>query len=296
MKILFMGTPDYAEIILKSLVEKYEIVAVYTQPDKPVGRKKILTPPPVKTLAEKYNIKIYQPINLKNEYQNIKDLNPDFIIVAAFGMILPKEILDIAPCINLHASLLPKYRGASPIQSAILNNDKFSGITAMKMDVGLDTGDILGYEYCEVGDKTAPELFEELANIAKALTPYIIDNYKYIEPLKQIDAITSYSPKIIKDDGFIIFDNAFKIYRKYLAFYYWPGIWTEKFKIKRLNFIDNNSINNKGEILEIKKESIIVGCEKGSIEIIDIQPHSKKSMNIIAYLNGRGLKVGDYLS
>jgi len=295
MKIVFMGTPDYAEIILKNLIDKYEVVAVYTQPDKPVGRKKILTPPPVKVLAEKHNIKVFQPNNLKNEYENIKNLNPDFIVVAAFGQILSKNILEIAPCINLHASLLPKYRGASPIQSAILNGDKFTGITAMKMDVGLDTGDILGYEYCKIDNKTAPELFDELAKIASNLTPFIIDNYKIIKPLKQIDAISSYSPKIKKEDGKIEFKNALKIYRKYLAFFYWPGIWTDKFKIKSMKLIDEDSKNEEGKILEIKKESIIVGCEIGKIEIFKIQPHSKKEMDVISYVNGQRLKVGDNL-
>ena len=295
MKILFMGTPDYAKTILQSLIDKYEIVGVYTQPDKPVGRKKTLTPPPVKVLAKEYNIPVFQPNNLKNESSNIKNLNPDFIIVAAFGQILPKDILDIAPCINLHASLLPKYRGASPIQSAILNGDKYTGITAMKMDVGLDTGDILGYEYCEVGEKLVVELFEELSNIAANLTPFIIDNYENIKPLKQNDALSTYSPKITKNDGKIEFDEALQIWRKYKAFYYWPGIWTDKFKLKKISFIENNSENNKGEILEIKKESIIVGCTKGSIEIFKIQPHSKKEMDIISYLNGQRLKVGDNL-
>ena len=295
MNILFMGTPDYAEIILKNLIEKYNIVGVYTQPDKPVGRKKILTSPPVKILAQNHNIQVFQPNNLKNEADNIKSLNPDFIVVAAFGQILPKEILEIAPCINLHASLLPKYRGASPIQSAILNGDKFSGVTAMKMDVGLDTGDVLAYEYCEVGDKTAPELFDELANIASNLTPFVIDNYSKIKPLKQIDAISNYSPKITKKDGEIDFDDALQIYRKYKAFYYWPNIFTNKFKIKKMNLVDTNSINEPAQILEIKKESIIVGCKKGKIEIIEVQPHSKKPMNVISYINGQRLKVGDNL-
>ena len=295
MKIIFMGTPDYAEIILKSLITKYEVIGIYTQPDKPVGRKKILTPSPVKVLAKKHNIPIFQPNNLKNEAQKIKDLKPDFIVVAAFGMILPQEILDIAPCINLHASLLPKYRGASPIQSAILNNDRFTGITAMKMDVGLDTGDILGYDYCEVGDKTAPELFNELAQIASNLTTYIINNYSKIKPLKQNEVLTSYSPKITKEDGFINFDNAQSIYRKYLAFYYWPNIWTKKFKLKKINLIDIDSENEASQILEIKKNSIIIGCKKGKIEIFEIQPTSKKCMDVISYLNGRGLKIGDNL-
>jgi methionyl-tRNA formyltransferase len=290
-----MGTPDYAEIILKSLIDKYKIVAVYTQPDKPVGRKKIITPSPVKVLAMENNIQVYQPTNLKTESENIRNLAPDIIIVAAFGQILPKEVLNIAPCINLHASLLPKYRGASPIQSAILNKDKFTGITAMMMDVGLDTGDILGYEYCEVADKTAPELFDELANIASTLTMTIIDNYENIQQLKQIDALYSYSPKITKNDGKIDFNDASKMYRKYLAFFYWPNIWNEKFKIKEMKLIDTDSENIAGKILEVSKKSIIVGCEKGKIEITKIQPTSKKEMDIISYLNGKRLKVGDNL-
>jgi methionyl-tRNA formyltransferase len=295
MRIVFMGTPDYAEIILENLIKKYEVVAVYTQPDKPVGRKKILKPSPVKVLAQKHNIQVIQPINLKNEAENIKSLKPDFIVVAAFGQILPKDILEIAPCINLHASLLPKYRGASPIQSTILNSDKFTGVTAMKMDVGLDTGDILGYEYCEVANKTAPELFDELAKMAANLTSLIIDNYKNIKPLKQIDAISSYSPKIKKEDGKIDFSNALEIYRKYLAFYYWPGIFTDKFKIKNMKLIDTDSKNEAGEILEITKDSIVVACEKGKIEIFNIQPNSKKEMDVMSYINGQRLKVGDNL-
>ncbi|NPA54763.1 MAG: methionyl-tRNA formyltransferase [Epsilonproteobacteria bacterium] len=295
MKILFMGTPSYAQIILEALIEKYDIIGVYTQPDKPVGRKKTLTPPPVKVLAAKYNLNIYQPHNLKSEAQTIKQLNPDFIIVAAFGMILPKEILEIAPCINLHASLLPKYRGASPIQSAILNADKFTGITAMKMDVGLDTGDILGYEYCMVGDKTAPELFEELAIKAASLTPFIIDNYHHISPLKQNNAIASYSPKITKNDGLIDFENAYSIYRKYLAFYFWPGIFTHEFKLKKISLHETTTKHTPREILQIHKDHIIVGCQQGSLKLYTIQPHSKKEMDVISYLNGKKLKVGDLI-
>ena len=295
MRILFMGTPEYAEIILKSLISKYTIVGVYTQPDKMVGRKRVLTSPPVKILAENNNISVFQPNNLNNEIENIKKLNPDFIIVAAFGQILPKEILEIAPCINLHASLLPKYRGASPIQSAILNGDKWTGVTAMKMDIGLDTGDILAYQYCEVKDKNAPQLFDELALIASELTLFVIENYKKIIPLKQNNAISTYSPKITKKDGEICFDDALNIWRKYKAFFYWPGIWTDKFKIKKIKFIENISNHNRGEILEIKKESAIIGCKNGSLEIFTIQPHSKKEMNIISYLNGQRLKIGDSL-
>jgi methionyl-tRNA formyltransferase len=155
--------------------------------------------------------------------------------------------------------------------------------------------EILSYEYCEVVNKTAPELFDELAKIASNLTSFVIDNYKNIKPLKQIDAIFSYSPKIKKEDGKIDFKDGLKIYRKYLAFYYWPGIFTDKFKIKNMKLIDTDSKNQAGEILEITKESIIVGCKKGKIEIFIIQPNSKKEMNVISYINGQRLKIGDNL-
>ena len=146
-KIVFMGTPDYATVIFQELLEShYEVVALFTQPDKKVGRKQILTYPHIKQFCvdNGLSLPIYQPTTLKDEkiINSIKSLNPDFIIVAAYGQILPKQILNIAPCINLHASLLPKYRGASPIQSAILNNDKYSGVTAMMMEETLDSGDI----------------------------------------------------------------------------------------------------------------------------------------------------------
>ncbi|HIQ50922.1 MAG TPA: methionyl-tRNA formyltransferase, partial [Nautiliaceae bacterium] len=151
MQIVFMGSPDYATKILDSLNSKYEIVAVYTQPDKPVGRKKTLTPTLVKEYAIKKNLRVYTSTNLKEDTL-IKSLKPDFIVVAAYGLILPKTILEVAPCINLHASLLPKYRGASPIQSAILNGDKYTGVTSMLMDEGLDTGDILAWDYTDVNN------------------------------------------------------------------------------------------------------------------------------------------------
>ena len=162
IKVVYMGTPEYAKVILESLINHSEICVdlVLTQPDRPVGRKKVLTPPPVKVLAQKCDIEVLQPNSLKED--DIKDAiaskKPDFIVVAAFGMLLPKDILDIAPCINLHASILPKYRGASPIQQAILNGDEFSGVTAMLMDEGLDTGDMLGFKFIKT-NRAAKNIF-----------------------------------------------------------------------------------------------------------------------------------------
>ncbi|QCT95077.1 methionyl-tRNA formyltransferase [Caminibacter mediatlanticus TB-2] len=292
MNIVFMGSPEYAVKILDSLNKNFNILSVYTQPDKPVGRKKVLTPTPVKEYALKNNLKVYTPTSLKND-DVIKTLKPDFIVVAAYGLLLPKEILDIAPCINLHASLLPKYRGASPIQSAILNGDRYTGVTSMLMDEGLDTGDILVWDYVEVGNNTSIDLFDELGNIAANQIIYTLKNFDKIKPLKQNDIEATYSPKIKKQDGLISFDNALTIDRKYRAFQPWPGIFCDKFKINKMELIDIDSKNNIGEILEICKDGVIIGCKQGRIKLIKIQVPGKKEIDAISYINGKRLKVGD---
>jgi methionyl-tRNA formyltransferase len=296
MKVLFMGTPDYALVILKKLFNNFDIVGVYTQPDKPVGRKKTLTPPPVKVFANENNIPVYQPNNLKNEFDNINDLNPDYIVVAAFGQLLPKDILEISPCINLHASVLPKYRGASPIQSVILSEDKYTGVTAMKMDEGLDSGDILGIKYTKIDNKNSPELFEELAIIAADLTIDVLNNYTNIKPIVQNRSISTHCKKIKKDDGKVDFYNAVDINKKFRAFFYWPSIFTESFKIKNLELNSCNGNFNAGEILEINKEYVIIGCKKGSLKLLSIQPNSKKEMKAYDYVNGKRFKIGDIIS
>jgi len=293
MKIVFMGSPDYAVKILDELNKRYEISAVYTQPDKPVGRKKVLTPTPVKKYALEHSLEVLTPSTLKNDTR-IKEINPDFIVVAAYGLLLPKNVLEIAPCINLHASLLPKYRGASPIQSAVLNGEKYTGVTAMLMDEGLDTGDILAWDYTEVGRKTSIELFNELAMIAAKQTPFVIDNFSKIKPLKQTDAFASYSPKIKKQDGYVTFESALIIDRKYRAYQPWPGIFCDAFKINEMELIDTDSLNKAGVILEIN-DGVVVGCAKGKIKLVKIQAPGKKEVKAVDYVNGKRLKVGDLI-
>jgi methionyl-tRNA formyltransferase len=290
MNIVFMGSPDYAVEILDALSQKYNITAVYTQPDKPVGRKKILTPTPVKKYALEKGYEVLTPATLKNE--DIKKFKPDFIVVAAYGLLLPKNVLDTAPCINLHASLLPKYRGASPIQSAILNGDKYTGVTSMLMDEGLDTGDILCWDYTEVDRKDSITLFNELAKIAAKQIIYTIDNFQKIKPLKQNDIFATYSPKIKKSDGFVDFKSAEMIDRKYRAFKPWPGIYCDKFKINEMELVDIDSLNNPGEIISID-DGVVVGCERGKIKLIEIQVPGKRAVRAIDYINGKRLKTGD---
>lgn len=285
-----MGSPDYAVKILDKLNKYFNIAAVYTQPDKPVGRKKVLTPTPVKKYALEKNLKVFTPGSLKNE--DLSTFNPDFIVVAAYGLLLPENILKTAPCINLHASLLPRYRGASPIQSAILNGDKYTGVTSMLMDKGLDTGDILTWDYTEVARKSSIDLFDELAEIAANQIIYTIENFKKINPLKQNNALASYSPKIRKQDGLVDFEDALMIDRKFRAFQPWPGIFTKEFKIIDMEIIDFDSKNEKGKILEIK-DGVVVGSKKGKIKLLKIQVPGKKPVRAMDYVNGKRLKTGD---
>ncbi len=303
MRIVFMGTPDYATVIFERLLEQdFNIVALFTQPDKKVGRKQILTPPHIKQfcLDNGLSLPIYQPNNLKEigPQKTIEDLKPDFIIVAAYGQILPKTILDIAPCINLHASLLPKYRGASPIQQAILNDDKYTGVTSMMMEEGLDSGDILGLEYIKITPTMhVAQLFDELSQIASRLTIDTLENYDKIIPKKQNLSQVSHCKKIIKDDGEVEFINAKKLYQKFKAYKFWPGIFLSSgLKIKECELVEETSSNTAGQILEIKKDFILVGCQIGTLKIIEIQPASKKSMNVVDYIRGARLERGTLFS
>ena len=302
-KILFMGTPDYATtIFIELLKSKYEIVGLFTQPDKPVGRKQILTPPHIKQYCIDENIKlpIFQPLKLKNNQEakeEIQNLKPDFILVAAYGQILPKDILDIAPCINLHASLLPNYRGASPIQESLLNDDSFTGVTSMLMEEGLDSGDILGFQYLKITrTMEVSEAFEKLSHIAAQLTITTLDNFENINAIKQNESLVTFCKKIKKDDGLVDFCDARKLFLKYKAYSYWPGIFlSSELKLKDIELNEELSQNNEGEILEINKDFILIGCKKGSLKIKTLQAPSKKAMSSVDFVRGQRLEVGSIL-
>ncbi len=302
-KIIFMGTPEYATVIFERLLENdYNIIALFTQPDKPIGRKQISTPPSIKQFSLKNGLSmpIYQPSTLKEKsIQNIIfELKPDIIIVAAYGQILPKEVLDIAPCVNMHASILPQYRGASPIQQSLLNDDSFSGVTAMKMDTGLDSGDILAYKYIRINKNTVvSELFNSLALCAAQLTLEVLERLDSILPKKQNLSLVSQCKKITKQDALVTFDNAIDLYNKYRAFKSWPEIFLDTgLKIKECFLNDNQSVNKDGKILLIEPRSIVVACTFGSVKIISVQPPSKKQMNVVDYIRGKRLKIGDTFS
>lgn len=306
LSIVFMGTPEYAAKILRALAEaKFEIAAVFTQPDKPVGRKQILTPSEVKIYAQQHlpAAPIFQPVSLKDEAiaAQIKELKPDFIVVAAYGKILPQAVLDIAPCINLHASILPKYRGASPIQSAILAGEKQTGVTAMLMDAGLDTGDMLDFDYTPCEDKTAAQLFDELGDLAGELIVRVLLNFANLKPLKQDDAQATHCKKIVKSDGLFGFEqSAEQIYNKFRALTPWPGIYLASgLKILELELLRESSarkFERAGEILSVDKLGFYVACGKGTVKIAKVQEPGKKPVDASAYLNGKRLGVGDIAS
>ncbi len=300
-KVVYMGTPHYAKEILQTLIsdKEIEVSLVLSQPDRKAGRKGELKASDVKVLAKEYNLELLQPEKLSDEgiYEAIVDANPDFIVVAAFGQLLPKNILDIAPCINLHASLLPQYRGASPVQQSLLNSDEFTGITAMLMEEGLDSGPILGYRYLKILDTmTLPDLMERLSTDACSLTLEIIHNFEFISPLIQVRAEATHCKKIKKSDGEVDFTLAGKLYDKYRAFKGWPGIFVSNgTKLHDIELIESESSNKIGVILAIEEKSILVGCNKGSIRIGKLQPISKKAMDAKSYCVGRGLKVENSL-
>lgn len=296
-----MGTPLYAKEILQTLIDdnEIEIPLVISQPDRKAGRKNELKAPEVKLLAQHYDLNILQPQKLTDEgiYDAIVEANPDFIVVAAFGQLLPKNILDIAPCINLHASLLPQYRGASPLQQSLLHGDAFTGVTAMLMEEGLDSGPILGYRYFKIPPTMLlPELMSRLSEDASVLTRDTLHRFETLAPLQQNRAMATHCKKIKKLDGLVDFSSASNFYDKYRAFEGWPGIFLENgMKLKAVSLVERDSVNEAGIILAIKEESIVVGCLLGSLEIAILQPASKKAVNAKAYCVGRGLKVGNSL-
>lgn len=300
-----MGTPAYATTILKALINdpQMNVSLLVTQEDKPVGRKQVLTPPDTKVYVNEnaLHVKVYQPKALRSEeaYITIVNEKPDFIVVAAYGQILPKAILEIAPCINLHASLLPKYRGASPIQTTILEGDTYAGVTSMLMEEGLDTGAMLGWRYVPTCQYTSGELFTILAEAAADLTLKTLKYFYSIQALTQVSAEASHCRKIRKEDGAIDFEqqSACEIIIRSRAFTPWPGVFLPSgMKLHQIAKSTVHSDAFPGTIVAIGKESITISCKEGCLEIMTLQPASKKVMNAREYILGKRLSVGNTLA
>ena len=307
MKIVFMGTPDFAVPCIEKLIESdHEILGVFTQPDKKVGRKQIITPPPVKVTAEKHNISVFQPNTLKDGsgLEIIKELMPDVIIVVAYGKILPTAILDYPKygCVNVHASLLPKYRGAAPIQWAVLNGDKETGVAIQKMAEGIDTGDLLLVKKTEIGiNETSEELFERLSVIgADALmeTLNLIEKGEAVA-VPQPDGDFGYASMIRKDMSPIDWSkSAFEVHNQIRGLQTWPAASTvingKNVKIHK-SVLSDASGNEAGKIVN-NKNVLTVSCgDKKCIDILELQPEGKKKMDAKSFLAGNQLNIGDKL-
>ncbi|SDB43986.1 methionyl-tRNA formyltransferase [Ruminococcaceae bacterium FB2012] len=305
MNIIFMGTPDFAVEALKRLYEKHNIIAVFTQPDKPKGRGYAMTPPPVKVLALEHGTEVFQPETLRKEQgaeyiEKIRQLAPDCIVVAAYGQILPKSLLEIPRlgCVNIHGSLLPKLRGAAPIQWSVLGCDKYTGITTMLMDAGLDTGDILEQEKLEIGqNETAAELFDRMAALGGELVLHTLDGLEkgIITPVTQESTgeEPTYAPKITKDMCPIDFSRkVFEVHRHILGLSDWPCAYTV-YKGKRLKIYRSEIVSEKpsgkpaGTLLA--KDSFDIACADGVIRFAEVQAEGGKRMNAQAYLRGNPL-------
>lgn len=304
IRIVYMGTPGFAAAVLRKLVEdSYEILACVSQPDKPVGRHMKLMSSPVKVLAESLGIPVFQPVSVRTpEFLDwIRSLQPDLIVTAAYGKILPQDVLDVPVygCINVHASLLPKHRGAAPIQWSILSGDTETGITVMKMDAGMDTGDILSTAKISIEpDVTTVELTEKLALLGAQLLSQTIPGYLSGEiiPKRQDDAMASFSPPIRKEQGLIDWaESAIKIHNKIRALSSWPGAYTylskSRIKIyasaidgdgcrKREEYIKLYDSVTPGMIIYASKIELSVACGDGCISLLCVQPESSKRINV----------------
>ncbi len=299
-----MGTPEFAVPSLKSLTESDDkVIAVVCQPDKPVGRKRELSKPPTKKFAESLNIPVIQPAKIRNNeefFAKLKDHSPDLICVAAYGKILPIEILELPKygCINVHSSILPKYRGAAPINWAVINGETTTGITTMLMDEGMDTGDILLTEetIIDIND-TSETLSLRLSEIGASLLIKTISELKNgnLKPIKQIDSESSTAPMLKKEHGNIDWTKtAIEIRDQIRGLLPWPCAFTH-LNGKMLKIFDSgisDQKGNPGQVVYADKNILRISCAKGSLDLLQVQLEGNRRMNIKSFLMGRQIEIG----
>lgn len=301
MRIIFMGTPDFAVPTLKALVEAgHEVVAAYTQPPRPAGRGKQLQKSPVQLAAELYRIAVRHPVSLKGEEEQAKfaALDADIAVVAAYGLILPQTVLD-APrlgCLNVHASLLPRWRGAAPIQRAILAGDAATGVTIMRMEAGLDTGPMLARQVVPVGPKSAGELTAELAEVGAVLIEGVLADYAAFHPVSQPGDGVTYAKKIDKAESRLDFSQpAGQVERQVRAFAPSPGAWFE-LEGERYRVLAAEIVDGRGTPCVTLDDGLTIGCGEGAIRPTLIQRAGRPAMDIDALLRGRPIAAGTRLA
>ncbi len=309
MKVIFMGTPAFAVPTLEMLLEHHEVLAVVTQPDRPKGRGKKLVAPPVKEAALEHGLPVLQPLKMKEEafLEALRAFNAEVIIVVAYGRILPEEILNMPPrgCINVHGSLLPAYRGAAPIQWAVIDGKRETGVTTMYMAKGLDCGDMLLKSSVLIGEEeTYGELYDRLSKIGAQTLFETLELMEKdgLRPEKQDDSLASYAPMITKDTEHIDWTkSAAEIKNLIRGLSPQPGAYTEmngeKLKLWKadvMNYVDKNAVC--GEITEVGKKSFTVQCAGGSLVIEEMQTTGGKRMDTGSYMRGHEIKKGTVLS
>lgn len=302
-RVIFMGTPDFAVPCLARLCDVAEVIAVVTQPDKPRGRGQKMVPSAVKAFAVERGLAVYQPVKIKTpEFEKkLADLQPDLMVVVAFGQILSQRILDIPPygCINVHASLLPRYRGAAPIHWSVIHGEKETGVTTMFMDAGLDTGDMLLKAAVPIGpEMTTGELHDKLMTIGADLLENTLKAIAdgTVQRIKQVDDLSNYAPMLTKETGHIDWtQSAADIHNLVRGLNSWPGAYTlangKKFKIWCTRVLDEKAIAPAGEIIEVTKDSFVIGTGQGTLEIVELQAPNKKKMAVRDYLCGHSLPL-----
>ncbi len=307
-RVLFMGTPDFAVPSLRLLLEEkdqVEVIGVVTQPDRPKGRKKVLTPPPVKVEAIKHDLPVFQPQKLRSEeaIRQVLELQPDLIVTAAYGQILPEPVLN-APkygCINVHASLLPKYRGGAPIHHAIINGEKETGVTIMYMVKALDAGDMLLQRAIPItsGDNVGT-MHDKLANLGaellKEVLPSILDGT--VQAVPQDDEQATFAPNITREDEKIDWERtAQELDCQIRGLCPWPVAYTlwkgKPFKIWKASVVNEETQGEPGTVIRLDNNGIVVATGKGLLRLTEVQPSGKKPMPARQFINGRQMKAGD---
>jgi len=309
MRIVFMGTPQFAVPCLRFLIESpHEVIALVCQPDKKIGRKQILTSPPTKIFASEHSIQVLQPASAKDPtfLEQISELAPDLLVTCAYGKILPESILKVPlkGCINVHASLLPKLRGAAPVQWAIINGDKETGITTMLTDAGMDTGAMLLSEKIDISETmTSEELHDQLMMLGPVVLQSTLKEIELnqLNPIPQNNELATYAPILKKEDGLICWAKS----AKEIGFFVrgmnpWPGAFSylnsKVLKICKAEVFERNSEYNMfspGEVIEISKDGIKVACGEGVLNLIEVQPASGIRMSVSSYINGNHVSIGD---
>ena len=310
LRIIFAGTPDFAASALAEIINsEHQVVAVYTQPDRPAGRGRKLRASPVKDLALEHDIPVLQPENLKETetQETLRSFNADVMVVAAYGLILPQVVLDTPRlgCLNIHASLLPRWRGAAPIQRAIAAGDKESGITIMQMNAGLDTGDILQLFACPItAEDSGGDLHDRLAEMGATAIVKILNDLdsNKLKLTVQDDSLATYAHKLDKKEALINWQSsATEIERLIRAFNPWPVAFTyindKTLRIWQAQTLTDNSDLEAGTVIACDKKGIDISCGEGTLRLLKLQPSGSKAMDVTSFMNGHAkqLPVGSLL-